>query len=127
MRRRTLVLLLFLLSLPVQAKDDNQQFAVFGVGERLCGDYLMARSDGGHHFDPYYNFLSGYLSAFNLIVPDTYNILGKRTVSESLAWLDRYCSDARSENFTNAVARMTEFYYDERQNFKLDNSAWSGR
>lgn len=112
------------LSTPVMTKDLNQQFAVFGIGERNCNSYRLARRAADSQFDPYYNFISGYLSAFNLIVADTYNILGKRTMSESLGWLDRFCQRAPAENFTNAVARMTELYYDERQNFKLSDKAW---
>ena len=120
MKKILTLMLLGLFSASIAAKDMNQRFAVFGVGAENCTDYLQARQTMGKPQQEYYHFITGYLSAFNLIVPGTYNILGKRNLSGALEWLDNYCRANGQENFTNAMARLTEAYYDERENFTRD-------
>jgi hypothetical protein len=125
MKKLSLILILILCSGPLLAKDMHQRHAVLGVGGESCGNYLKARSAGGNRFHAYYDWITGYLSAFNLIVPNTYNILGERRINDALARLDDYCSTHQDEVFITALAMLTEVYFDERTNFIKDKDrAW---
>lgn len=125
MKKLSLFLVLILCSGPLLAKDMHQRHAVFGVGGESCGSYLKARSAGGNRFNAYYDWITGYLSAFNLIVANTYDILGEHRITDALKRLDDYCSSHNDEVFITAMAMLTEVYYGERTNFiKDENRSW---
>lgn len=126
MRHLLLSLLLLSSSNLTWAKDMNGQYASFGIGARPCSDFLGARQDEDELMDYYNNFVFGYLSAFNLIVQNNFNILGERSMGSALEWLDSYCSDNNEDTFTNALASLTLAYYDERQNFVSNPDGWFG-
>ena len=109
-------------SAAVSAKDIDDRFAVFGVGAQPCSDFTKARSSGGVAETAYLDWISGYLSAFNLIVPKTYNILGDREFTEALGWLDQHCATQAEENFANALAKLTEALYPERSSFSPERT-----
>ncbi len=98
------------------AKDMDGDFVVFSVGANNCGDYINARKIGGKAFENYEQWLMGYLSAFNLIVINTYDILGTKNYKQVLRWLDKYCGKKRREPFVNAAARLTMKLYPSRRN-----------
>ena len=58
------------------AKDIDGEYAVYSVGADTCENYLKARQRGGVFHEPYLEWLKGYLSAFNSLVQNTYNIMG---------------------------------------------------
>ncbi|QEP42438.1 hypothetical protein D5085_04365 [Ectothiorhodospiraceae bacterium BW-2] len=103
----------------------NGFHATYGPGVKTCSDYREARALGGIRLDLYQNFAFGYLAAFNLISPRTYDILGVHSMGDALLWVSDYCRDNPTENFTNALAMLTVAYYDERTNFKRSDG-WFG-
>jgi len=117
MIRRLLIMfsLVVFLVLPVQAKDIDGQFAVFGAGSKSCEAYLKARATRSG-ISAYVNWMEAYLSAFNLIVPSTYNIAGTRNLDQMLKWTDDYCKENPQDLYVNAVAALTVALYPERQN-----------
>ena len=72
----------------VYGKDVDGEFAVFSVGGKSCADYLRARSGGGRTQHDFTTWMQGYLSAFNLIVPNTYDILGRVVSSLTAGCVD---------------------------------------
>jgi len=115
-RRMLLVTALTMfISIPVQAKDIDGQFAVFGAGSNSCEAYLKARASG-RGISAYVTWMEAYLSAFNLIVASTYNIAGTRNLEQMLKWTDGYCKDNPQDLYVNAVAALTVALYPERQN-----------
>ncbi len=121
-----------LLSLGVStlaAKDIDGEFVVFSTGATSCTDYLNARRNGLESIEPYRQWLSGYLSAFNLIVVNTYDILGERDYAQIVAWLDQYCLQNQEVSFVNASAALTVTLYPERRNMapnKNTSNKWLG-
>ena len=126
MLKQSAAAVLLLISFSLLAKDMNGNFASYGVGARPCSDYIEARQQGEELLDYYNNFVLGYLSAVNLIVPSTFDILGDRSMGAALARLDDHCQRNSDENFTNALALLTGAYYDERKNFKKNKDGWLG-
>ncbi|OOZ39996.1 hypothetical protein BOW53_09495 [Solemya pervernicosa gill symbiont] len=122
--RVVIALALLLSCTALSAKDMNQRFAAFGLGSKSCSDYISATIDGGDEVDYYNNYILGYLSAFNLIVPGTYNILGTNTMSDAFEWLNDYCREEGDASFINALASLSDAYYEERQNFLSSGEGW---
>ncbi len=102
--------------MPVIAKDVDGEFVVFGSGENNCADYTRARAVKGQAYQVYKQWLMGYLSAFNVIVSNTYDILGERNYKQVRRWLDSYCKKNPKESFVNASAMLTVKLYPERRN-----------
>ena len=116
-----------LLSAPLMAKDMNQQYATFGKGSESCLSYMEARVENGREMDRYKHFVFGYLTAFNLMIPQNFNILGERSMSDAFDWLDGYCLKAPDDNITNAVAALTQAYFGGRKSFRKSTTGWLGR
>jgi len=100
----------------IAAKDMDGQYAVFGVGAENCAAYLVARDHGGGAERWYHHWLAGYLSAVNNAGASTYNILGDKSMSDILDWLEGYCAANPNANFANATADMVAILYEDRQN-----------
>ena len=98
------------------AKDIDEQYAVFSVGGDPCSDYLAARQTGAEPEQRYLHWIAGYLSAFNQIVPGTYNILGQRDFGSFLGELDAYCREHRDELLVAVLSVLAERMYPDRLN-----------
>lgn len=102
---------------PAQAKDMHEKHAVFGIGSETCQHFASAYQQRDYALVEYKIWIAGYLSAFNLIVPGTFNIMGQRNLSHALDTLANYCQEHPDILFVTAAATLTEHYYDERINF----------
>ena len=123
-----LILLIGLGTMPLAAKDIDGEFVVFSTGAQTCTDYIGARRQGAS-IEPYRQWLSGYLSAFNLIVVNTYDIVGERNYAQIIGWLDQYCLQNQEVSFVNASAALTVVLFPERRNIapnKSTSEKWLG-
>ncbi|WP_455234415.1 hypothetical protein [Thiogranum longum] len=98
------------------ARDMDEQYAVFGAGAENCAAYLVARDRRGTAERWYHHWLAGYLSAVNNAAANTYNILGEKSMTDILDWLEGYCTANPNINFSNAVADLVSILYADRQN-----------
>ncbi|NOR51462.1 MAG: hypothetical protein GQ470_02480 [Gammaproteobacteria bacterium] len=114
------VIVLVLLSAPLLAKDLNQNYVTFGKGSESCRAYTEARVEDRREMDRFRQFVYGYLTAFNLVIPKNFNILGDRILVDAFEWLDAHCAKRPDENMTNALAALTLAYYKERNSLKKD-------
>ena len=69
-------------------------------------------------------WLSGYFSAFNLIVSNTYSIMGDRDMEHFLVALDEYCAAYRDELFVSAISSITMLVFPERHNLSPHVRRW---
>jgi len=114
--------LLLLVSSASQGRDFEGSYAAFGAGAKPCSIYLRAIERGGPEENFFIDWTIGYLSAFNVIMPETYNILGETEFTTSQLWLEERCQKFPRELFINAVARMTEVLYPTRYQSGLKDS-----
>jgi len=115
LRHQLLILLACsVLSLPLKARDFEDAYAVYGAGAQPCSTYLTAISQGGKEEDFFIDWMIGYLSAFNVIMPDTYDILGDNGFPLAQRWMEDHCRKFPRELFVNAMARLTEVLYPTR-------------
>lgn len=108
--------LIALASPPLAARDVSGSYAVFGIGSNTCDDYLDARYRGGADELIYVEWISGHLSAYNLLLDNTYNILGNTSPFDFMAQLDAWCRQHRDQAFTIAIARQMEDLFADRAN-----------
>jgi hypothetical protein len=120
-RSITLVLLCCLLS-PALAADIRGKHTDYGVP--TCKTYLeaIARERARKENDPLdaqyaraWGWIAGYLTSYNINVPDTYDILGDRPANEQLS-VEVYCKEHPDHSFTQLMdARMKELYFLRRR------------
>lgn len=96
------------------ARDFEGGYAVYGAGGDSCKAYLSSMKSGGSKQDYFIDYTIGYLSAFNVIMPSTYNILGESDFAESQGWLSRHCKRYPNQLYVNAVIKLTEVLYPVR-------------
>ncbi len=121
-RMFALTLLLVCQSSP--ARDVNGNYATFGVGSQTCSDYLEARNTGDEAENLFMEWTAGHLSAYNLLLVNTYNILGETSTFDMLAHLDNYCRQNQDSSYIQALAVQIELLYDVRANLSPDHSGW---
>lgn len=110
------VILLLLVFTASQAKDLQEEYAVFGVGGKTCKVFNRAIKLGGKPYKQYEAWLFGYFSAYNQYTPNTYNILGAKRLDQILAWLNDYCKKHPQEFFVTASALLLANLHDSRRN-----------
>ncbi len=121
-------LLLFLfMSLPLQARDFENNYAVYGAGAEPCSLYLQAMKKGGKELDFFVDWSVGYLSGFNVIMPGTYNVMGETSFPEIQQWLQQHCQKYPNELFINAMIKLTGVLYPDRYQSSLKTSAAAKR
>lgn len=109
-----------LVTATTEARDMDDQYAVFGVGADNCAAYIVALERGGIAERWYHHWLAGYLSAVNNAGAATFNILGDKDMGDILDWLEGYCTANPNTNYANAVADMVAILYPDRHNMAPD-------
>ncbi len=115
------LVLVALTATPLQARDFEDNYAVYGAGAEPCSNYLQAMNRSGKELDYFIDWTVGYLSAFNVIMPATYNVLGETSFPEAQQWLMRHCRQYPNELFINATLKLTEVLYPGRYQSSLKN------
>ena len=89
-----------------QGADENSKFAVKAVGTTDCQRYLEARETGGSEYSLYGGYLAGYISAYNQLVPDTFDISPWQNMETLAGMMASHCKKYPGENFALALNRM---------------------
>lgn len=116
------ILISFLLLAVVQvvlARDFENNYAVYGAGGDTCAMYLQSMKKGGKQQDYFIDWTIGYLAAFNVIMPNTYDVLGETDFPTAQGWLERHCKRYPKETFINAVVKLTGVLYPMRYQSSL--------
>jgi len=106
-----------------QARDFEGSYAVYGAGGEPCKRYIQATKAGGKAQDYFTDWSIGYLTAFNVIMPSTYDVLGETQFSATQLWLQRRCEKYPNELYMTAVIRLTEVLYPMRYQSSLKQPA----
>ena len=115
MQRRALALALslFLLSTTTAtAYDENGNYAVWGIGKNSCFRYMKAREN--NDYEAYTNYIKGFLTAYNIIEKETYNITANKSFNEILEWLDDECELKQINPLEQALIGLIDENYEKR-------------
>jgi hypothetical protein len=95
---------------PLFAKDPSGNFTVKGVGVFDCNAYLVAAKSDGQELAQYAGYLTGYVSAYNEHVPDTFELLPWQTVETLMKLMLRRCAQRPEANFGTTVTEMAHYF-----------------
>jgi hypothetical protein len=103
---------------PAQAADSKGLYqTLFYVS---CETYMQDRKEpvgtGRNAVDQIY--VSGWLSAYNYLTPNTYDILPNHNVASALQWLDKFCAENPKKSVEAGLLQLTDELYPNRiQNY----------
>jgi len=104
---------------PSPAADGTGAYnSAFPEKEGNCGTFIAARDEArrGDQFrtSKYLDWLTGYITAYNRLKPDTFDIVGQTDKGSWLSWLENYCKAHPLDSFSAAVAGLTDTLYPNR-------------
>lgn len=106
-KRAILLLALAVAHGPAWSMDANNEFRSVGIGAQPCSAYLDSRRES----DPdawaaYGVWMTGFITANNLMRRETYDLLGDYTPERALDVLDGYCGENPQHPFVFAVMQL---------------------
>lgn len=108
---------------PVWAADSGGNYAIWPLGASSCHRYGTTAADAAKR-QPYRDFLTGYLTAYNTLADDTYNALGDMKLSDAMAWLDDYCDLHKLDGFERAIQQLVTARHDARRRGMDGQHSW---
>lgn len=115
----TFIVFLAVLLFPLfsTASDNNGYYyvAMLGKNEGSCGAYIAARNEGRKgdvsKQNAYAIWLAGYVTAYNKLEADTYNVMGTVDMATLQLWLENFCKQNPIKPFAEATeAGIDELY-----------------
>lgn len=119
MRVLTLLLMLCLAS-PVFGADANGAYLSQGVSS--CGQYIDLRKGRNNTEQSLFLaarlWVGGWITAYNMLKPDTYDIRGTADLDSVMLWLENYCKANPLENLATAMVYFAHEQYPNRKRTK---------
>ncbi len=103
------------------AADIEDHYVIWGLGQNSCNSYNRARAAGD--FEHYKGYMTGYITAFNAFMPETYNIVADMDTNAVIAWMDAHCADSQTMSFADAMHALVDEMYEKRQKSSPANGA----
>ena len=113
------------------AIDSNSRYFAYGAGQRTCEDYIKVREkrfDTLEQQHPRYtkdelyeivdkvieHWIAGFLTAHNLYVSDTYDLVGKLTMDDLKLRIERSCRANTKQYFAEAMITLAQELHPQR-------------
>ncbi len=112
MSKYSFVLLIFLFNAPVQGMDSNGNYAIWGIGQKPCHRYNLARA--AENDAEYKQYTMGFLTAYNHQAENTYSISSSMTLNEIFSWLDDECELKPIVSFEEALTGFIIEHHESR-------------
>lgn len=97
-----------------EAADANRRFNVRGLGTTPCSDYLDVRTGNGGRSESFVHWFMGFITAYNWLQPDTFDISTQYNSTGLLIWLDYYCKENPESRINDAALAFVRVVYDKR-------------
>ena len=116
--KRTIIAFLLLSSMcPAWSADNTGGY--FSRGAQSCGAFLDDWKKG--QMLGYSAWIAGYITAFNRLEPNTYNIAHQDTQGSLLLWMENYCRQNPLKDLDDGMTQLTLELYPRRQRKSKDN------
>ena len=100
-RLSSILFILCLFSSVAHAADKEGNYAVWGVGKKSCFKYLKARAD--QQDAAFINYTKGFITAYNMLIDDTYSLSGQMSIADIMSWMDDHCDLKKTSGYENAL------------------------
>lgn len=97
------------------AADAKQQFNLRGLGAFTCAKYLEDRRTDIKGTEIYAHWFTGFLTGYNFLQPDTFEIAPSHDAKGLLTYLDIYCAKNPQLTVGVAATAFVKAVYDKRQ------------
>jgi murein L,D-transpeptidase YcbB/YkuD len=127
MRLRNLVILVGLLATlasPGRAADANGDHAVRGVGVASCATFVAELERDGYEKFLFAGWLNGYLTAWNQLQPDTFEVASWQTLDTLAEYLRQNCENSPDRTFYAVAAAMLQRLMDQRLTTRSDTTTF---
>lgn len=104
------VVLLSFIGFSAVAKDVNGAFAIKGVGALSCNDFIEAASADEPILQQYAGYVSGYISAYNELENNVFDVLPWQQLDTVMLLLLQGCKQTPSSTVGGAVSRITQYF-----------------
>jgi hypothetical protein len=104
--RALALVVLMLVSTVAHGADGRGMFSVKSVGTVNCQRYLDARKEQGKEYLLFAGYVSGHITAYNQLSPETFDILPWQSVETILGMLASFCDKNPDRNFAVAVIEL---------------------
>ena len=94
------------------ARDASGSFDT--VGAKTCAAFMSDHKAQSWAYNADTAWVTGYLTAYNALTPDTSNILGDTDVSGAMLWLQKYCLAYPDNGLADAMLALTAHLYPDR-------------
>jgi len=125
-----ILLLVVVASSELYALDSNSRYFAYGVGQKSCEDYVKFREkrletlENRERYtkDELYeivdkiveHWIAGFLTAHNLYVSDTYDVVGTLNMDDIKARLEKGCRANGKQYFAEAVITLVHELHPQR-------------
>ena len=107
MKRLMFVLLgVVILPLNALAADKDKNFAVKGLAAASCASFVEGREKSSQTYAEAMSWLTGYISAYNYLAPDTYDVAPWQSVELLSFILAEHCKQDAGELFLHATNKL---------------------
>jgi hypothetical protein len=119
--RRTIVGAVAFLLLSALATNDagsvdaKNKFGVRGLGTTTCSKFLEERNLDAKQSEQFAHWFTGFVTAYNWLKPDTYDISVQYKSDGLLRYLDLYCGRNPKNRIIDAATSFVNAVYDKRQ------------
>ena len=105
------------------AADKNGKFRETYPPDHVnCEAYLLAVNECNHRhcgdIKTFSDWLMGFVTAYNMQTPNTFDIVAKIDLKTALNWLASYCKKNRTKKYSKAVHSLMIELYPKRQKMR---------
>ncbi len=97
------------------AADEKQRFNLRGLGAFTCGQYLADRRADIKGTEIYAHWFTGFLTAYNYLQPNTFDIAPSHDAKGLLTYLDLYCAKNQQTPIGVAATSFVKALYEKRR------------
>lgn len=97
-------------SIQVNAKDPQGSFAVKGVGTFSCEQFITDTGSDQAKLTLYAGYLTGYISAYNELKSQTFDVLPWQQIDTVMLLLFQQCKQNPHLNVAGAISQITQFF-----------------
>lgn len=108
-------ILLAVTAQPGHAVDAGNKYKLRGLGAYSCAKYLEERRTDIKDTSKYADWFTGYLTAYNFLQPQTFDIAPRHDANGLLTYLDLYCSKNQKQLIGEAASGFVKAVYEKRQ------------